>query len=761
MADGKVQIDIVADDSDVEKKLDNVDEKAQDAADGMDELGDSSQNASKGLDAADVAAGALVANGLTALISGLGDAVSSLMNLADETREYREDMAKLDTAFTTAGHSTETAGKAYEDFYAILGESDRSVEAVNHLAELTDNEKEIAKWSKIAAGITAKFGDSLPIEGLTEAANETAKVGKVTGPLADALNWAGISEELFNERLAECNNEQERATAITDALNSMYSDAADEYNELTKETQDARRATSKMEDAQADLGAAIEPVTTAWTKLKAKALEAILPVVEKVSKGIQSLTKWMEENPQKATVLKAVIIALAVAFGTLAVAMGIHSLIGLVTKAFGALNAVMALNPITLIVAAIGALVAAFVYLWNKCEAFREFWIDLWNAVKEIVSNVVDWFVDAWNNTIECIKNAWNAVVDFFVGIWDGIKSVFSGVVDWFSNIFSDAWNRIKEIWNVVVGFFTGIWDGIKTVFSAVVDWFKEKFQAAWDAISKVWSVVIGFFAGIWTGIKNVFASVSNWFGEKFAAARDAIKTAWSTVKDFFSGVWESINDVFSGVADWFGNIFSDAWDAIKKAWGGVKDWFSDKWQDIKNAFSGASDDFSEIGANIVGGLSNGIASSWGALKKKTTGLVNNLVSETKSALDSHSPSRVYEKIGETIPQGLAVGVENDQEKAVGAMKETLARVQATVSAENARIGQGTSRHDNGLYDLVRAVGTQTAGINSLAGEYRRGNGNARPVVIELNGRELGRAVIDVGDAETVRTGKIAIAGAY
>lgn len=83
----------------------------------------------------------------------------------------------------------------------ILGESDRSVEAVNHLAELTNNEQELAEWSTIAAGVTAKFGDSLPIEGLTEAANETAKVGQTTGVLADALNWASADSSVFKDAL--------------------------------------------------------------------------------------------------------------------------------------------------------------------------------------------------------------------------------------------------------------------------------------------------------------------------------------------------------------------------------------------------------------------------------------------------------------------------------------------------------------------------------------------------------------------------------
>ena len=168
--DGSIVFKVDADDSGLEKDLKDVEDAAQDAGKGMEDLGDGAKEAGKGLDVADVAAGNLVADGLQNLIASVGDAIGSLVALADETREYRDDMAKLETAFTTAGHTTDTASKTYEDFYAILGESDRSVEAVNHLAELTENSEELSKWQTIAAGVTAKFGDSLPIEGLTEAA---------------------------------------------------------------------------------------------------------------------------------------------------------------------------------------------------------------------------------------------------------------------------------------------------------------------------------------------------------------------------------------------------------------------------------------------------------------------------------------------------------------------------------------------------------------------------------------------------------------
>lgn len=279
MADGSVKIDIVTNDNDTEKKLDDIGEKAEEAGKKLEDLGDSSEKSGKGFKIAETAIGNFIANGVTALVGKVGEAISSLIALADETREYREDMAKLDAAFTSAGHSTEEAQKAYDGFYKILGESDRSVEAVNHLAELTDNTEDLTKWQTIAAGVTAKFGDSLPIEGLTEAANETAKVGKVTGPLADALNWAGISEDNFNKALEKCNNEQERATLITNTLNKEYEVAAAEYNTLTASTQAAREATNRMEQAQAALGAAMEPVITAWTNIKAGALEWVTEMV--------------------------------------------------------------------------------------------------------------------------------------------------------------------------------------------------------------------------------------------------------------------------------------------------------------------------------------------------------------------------------------------------------------------------------------------------------------------------------------------------
>ena len=680
MADGKVVIDIEAEDSGLEKDLKDVEKSAKKAGDGLEDLGNSGEKAKKGLTAADIAAGEFIAQGLTNLISSVGDAVASLVALADETREYREDMAKLEAAFTTAGHTTDTAKEAYEGFYAILGESDRSVEAVNHLAELTENTEELTKWQTIARGVTAKFGDSLPIEGLTEAANETAKVGKVTGPLADALNWAGISEDAFNKKLEKCNSEQERATLITETLNEKYQAAAQEYEDLTGGTQTARLATLKMEEAQASMGAAIEPVTRAWTRLKADALEALVPVVERVVGWLNDLQTWMQTNPEKAKVVKAVVLGIAAALGVLILAVGGLSIINMVTTAFKALNLTMLANPITWIIAIIAGLVAAFIYLWNNCEGFRNFWISLWAKVKEVAGAAGTWFKTTWSAVIAWFKSAVATIKDFFANAWANVKAVFSN--------------------SIIGAYFRAIWATIKGIFSVVKSVLSGNWSAAWQAIKNIVGAWKSYFVSVWNGIKNVFANVGSWFKSKFNDAKNR----------------------------------------------------------ILDAFSGIKSKFNTIGDNIVKGIWNGISNGYSWIKNKIKGWVGDVLSFVKKLFGIKSPSTVFrDEIGKMLPAGMSVGFEAEMPKVeqqmAGELDGLTARMQATVAAESIKVGNGYAAQYDGTEDIVRAVGMQTAGINSLANEYRRGSSSKQPIVLMVDKRELGRAVVDVSNAETERVG--------
>lgn len=286
-------------------------ESYDDASDGVQDVGDSAANTSGGFGVMKVAIGNLVSEGIQKLISKAGEAVNWLLSLSEATQEYREDIGKLETAWESAGQSTELATGVYKEFYSVLGEEDRSVEAVNHLAKFVETEQDVAKWTDIATGVWGTFGDSLPIEGLTEAANETAKVGQITGPMADAINWSttsteewnkalsgnkkalkafqqGLSsgenaEDSFNLALAACGDEQERAALITDTLSSLYGEAAENYRENNESIIEARKATSDFTDAQAELGEKLEPLHTAFTQVKTELLIALMPAIEAIA----------------------------------------------------------------------------------------------------------------------------------------------------------------------------------------------------------------------------------------------------------------------------------------------------------------------------------------------------------------------------------------------------------------------------------------------------------------------------------------------
>lgn len=248
--------------------------------------GDGAKEAGGKLDGLKGVAGG-VAKGLAAIGAAAIAAVGSFLSLAESTRETRENFNKLETGFTTAGHSAEDATKTYKELYGILGDEGQATEAAAHLAQLANSQEDLAKWTDIATGVYATFGDSLPIENLTEAANETAKTGKLTGGLADALNWAGVNEEEFQAKLDAATTEQERQAIITETLNGLYSEQSEKFKELNGDIIAAREADAALTQAMAELGAIAEPIMTTLKLLAVDLLEAIKPAVELIGTGLR------------------------------------------------------------------------------------------------------------------------------------------------------------------------------------------------------------------------------------------------------------------------------------------------------------------------------------------------------------------------------------------------------------------------------------------------------------------------------------------
>lgn len=272
-----------------EGKLKSYKEQADGAADKTKDLGEKAEETGGAFEGMGGKIGSVVGAGLKAVGSGVVAVGTALVASAEATREYRTEMGKLDTAFTTAGHSSVAAKETYQALQGILGESDQAVEAASHLAQLAKGEKELAEWTNIATGVYATFGASLPIENLTEASNETAKTGAITGGLADALNWAGVSEEAFQAQLDACTTEQERQALITSTLNDLYSEAADKYRETNAEVIRANEANEAWTATMAEAGAAVEPILTDVKLLGASLLGELMPGVTGVTEAFRGL----------------------------------------------------------------------------------------------------------------------------------------------------------------------------------------------------------------------------------------------------------------------------------------------------------------------------------------------------------------------------------------------------------------------------------------------------------------------------------------
>lgn len=415
------------------------------------------------------------------VVGAVGAAGTAVVALTETTREYRTEQGKLQAAFQTQNFTAEEARRTYEALNGVLGDSGQAVEAANHLAQLATNEKDLATWTDICTGVYATFGDSLPIEGLTEAANETAKTGALTGGLADALNWAGMSEEDFQAKLDACNSEQERAALITETMNGLYSEASTKYKELNADVIAANEAQDKLNNAMAAVGGAMEPFVTKGKELIAEVLEKLTPALEWlgttalpwVSNGVSTVVKWFTDLIGKfgesGLTFDQVMATIKNIFDqTMQVLKKIWDTIG---------------EPIWKLIKQNVSLVAG--YFQEKMPEIQAFVSNCFKDIQKIWKNNLQPTLEAIGDFIENVltpvfkwvfEKIWVPVIDnAFQGIkdlWEGtLKPVFTGILEFLEGVFSGDMNKIfKGLLDTLDGIWSGLGTIFKTPINAVID---------------------------------------------------------------------------------------------------------------------------------------------------------------------------------------------------------------------------------------------------------------------------------------------------
>lgn len=546
--------------------------------------------------------------------------------------------------------------------------ADMGIDAEN-MFNMLANGASVGTWSVDKLGDAVKEFNIRASDGtVTKAILENAKAFGLTDSEAEKLSETieGGNIEAYQhliDKLREVENDTQRYQLGVAMFGTMWEDLGENAVMALYDTQGEISETSdaleKLNDVKYDdLGSAIGGLKRSLeTDVIDPLGEELKPVVEDVIDYVKKNAPGIKDT--LSSIIQSVgnfikliidngntIIGTIVAIGSALLAWNVVTMIqGVVSaiKAFKlanegatiaqwALNTAMNANPIGIIIALITALVAGFIYFWNTSEEFREFWINLWETIKEAVSVAVD-------AIIEFFSNAWTYITE----IWSSTTEFFSSIGESIAGFFISAYESIVAIWSSISEFFVGIWNSIVTAFSPAIEWFSALFTSIYDSLASIVTVIVGLIKGTWEIIKAVFSIVADWFNEYvISPIANFFSSMWTGISNLASSAWNGIKNVWSAVSGWFssniinpvGNFFSGMWDKLKSgasgAWNGIKSvfsgvttWFRDKfteaWSAVKGVFS--------TGGKIFDGITEGIASTFKTVVNAIITGINKVIS--------------------------------------------------------------------------------------------------------------------------------------
>ena len=468
---------------------------------------------------------------------------------------------------------------------------------------------------------------------------------------------------------------------------------ADSIDNFTKKLENSNGTAKKMSDMMnSDLTGALKQLSSAWEAVQldignttgplslivgmlTKLLQAFLKLPGPIKQVIVSLALLLAavgpilliigKGIQVFLKMKEAITIIKTAFGTLRTtflifkSLIIDTLVPLITEtvipALQGLWGILMANPIVLVIAAIAALVAGFIWAWNNIDGFKEFWINLWDTIKEVASN------------------AWDGLKNFFT---QTIPQLVSDIGNWFSNLPAT------------------IWYWLCFVVSYAVLWAAQMAQKAYEAGTKFVQNVITFIqqlpGKIWTWLTTTISRVGNWVVQMASKAQQAGSRFLTNVSTFIQQlpgrVWSFLLITIAKVIAF----------AIRFAQKGTQAAQTFK-NNILNGIRSLPGQMVSIGSNIIHGIISGILGAAGSLFNTMRNIASNALNAAKSALGIHSPSTVFrDMVGKMIPAGVTVGIEANAGKTIKAIKDYAEDLVTTIDTNK----------------FLGKVNMSTAGIN-------------------------------------------------
>ena len=680
----------------------------------------------------DIVTDALTAFGLTAADSGhfadILAAASSNANtnvsMMGETFKYcapiagalgfsAEDTAEAIGLMANAGIKSTQAGTAMRTMMNNLaGEVKFTGASFGEMEVRTTNaDGSMRSLNDILADCRVAFGQMSESE---KAANAEALVGKnaMSGFLA-VMNAAPADIDKLSAAIENCDGKsQQMADVMQDNLSGQLT--------ILK---------SQLQELAISFGEILIPV-----------IRDVVSFIQKIIDKLNAMDPKTKETIVRIAAIAAAIGPVLIVIGKIVSAVGtiltilpaVGSAISAVTGVFGALNAVMLANPIGLVIAAIVALVATFAILWNKCDGFREFWINLWTGIKDFFAGIWEGIKSIFSGVLDFIKNNWQGLLLFLVNpvagafklIYDnceGFRNAWDSFLNAVKNIFTAAWDGIKS-------FFSSVWEGIKSVASGGWEFIKSGLTSAWEGIKSVsgtvWNGIKSTVSSAWDGIKSV--SSSGW-----ESIKSGVSSTWETIKSKTSETWsslkEGINSAWENIKSSTQTAASSVKDTVSNAWSGLKDFTHQTWSGIKDTVTNIATNVKDFVQNTWSSIKDNtsqamshmkdrVVEGWNAIKSNTESLWGNIKDKVVSIA-----GEMKEKFSSTIHNVAETFTNN-----LNTMKEkTSSGLQSIASTIGSKLSDIKSNVTSGLSNLVSSVASGMSNMVSTIKEKVSGIGQA------------------------------------
>lgn len=718
------------------------------------------------------------------------DAMSALGMGVDESTKMVDQMAKT-------ASSTNTSVAQLGEGILTIGATAKSIKGGT--AELNT-----------ALGILANNGIK-GAEGGTHLRNVILSLQNPTDKAAAQMDALGVSVydsngnmRSLNDILGDLNKSMDGMTSADKAniiatifnktdlasVNALLANTGDTWDSLQNSITNSAGAAQQMADTQLDnLQGQITILKSALEGLAISFGELLMPAIKQIVDWVQKFVDWlnsMDEGTKKVIVTVAL---LAAAIGPVLIVIGkvisavgtimtvvpkIASAISTVKTAFAALNVTMLANPIVLIIAAITALVAAFIYLWNTNEGFRQFWIDLLEGIKQAVitawNAITSFLSTAWESILSLAQTVWGGISGFFTTLWEGIKGVFTSAWEAISGVMTTIWNTITSIWQSIYDTISPLLEAFRylfeTIFEAIRILIERALTAISQKISEIWNGIVTFltpiletikniFQTVWTAIQTVITTVLTAIKNVVITIWNAIKTAVTTVlnaiKGVVSSVWNSIKSVVSTVMNTIKNTVSSIWNSVKSAVGSI---IGQIYNVIHSGFEravgyvkGLASQAFSWGRDLIMGIVNGIKSAVGAVTDAVNGVANKIRSVLHFSVPDEGPLTDYESWMPDFMAGLAKGIEQSKSLVAKAMDGVAADM--VINPQIGRMETATATVSAGTADTLSGI---TAAIREGLSQVNNPSGDI-VIPVYLGGTMLDEVIINAQQRANLRSG--------